>query len=374
PEIDALFEGLDDMDDGFQELAPPLDLDALRREADARNVRAVRAEIAAMIPTAELSAAARAKATAGKGKAGPLDGVDGAGEDDGKKRRKPVPKLDEARLLGKNGLPQLVKDTKNFKPMGKGHEATDLDRVLQLYHFWAHRLYPKTRFKETVDRVEKLCHSKRMQVALGVWRDEARGLVNGVRLPPENNDNDSDADSDLDLDAPRLRTRHSPSSARSPPRRRIGSGHLSVTGDSEGDDDGLHVASDASHPPPSSPSQDEAAAIELDRLLEEVASHASAPVAPSGHAWKPSNGDDAVAMDEDEDLWVALDASAPASAPTTTASVLPTADDDEDMWDIVHEFEQEGAKKAAHQLDPVQDPPAPAAVEPEVDDLDDLYL
>lgn len=40
----------------------------------------------------------------------------------------------------------------------------DLDRVLQIYQFWSHKLYPKTRFKETVDRVEKLCHSKRMQV------------------------------------------------------------------------------------------------------------------------------------------------------------------------------------------------------------------
>jgi len=121
PDIDVLFEGLDDIDDTFQELGPALDLDALRREADARNTRAVRAEINAMIPTTELSAAA-AKSKAGK--AGPLDGIDGEGEDGEKKKRKPIPKLDEARLLGKNGLPQLVKDTKNFKPMGKGHEVT----------------------------------------------------------------------------------------------------------------------------------------------------------------------------------------------------------------------------------------------------------
>jgi replication fork protection complex subunit Csm3/Swi3 len=56
PDVDALFEGLDDMDDSFQELAPALDLDALRREADARNARAVRAELgAANIPAAEPS-------------------------------------------------------------------------------------------------------------------------------------------------------------------------------------------------------------------------------------------------------------------------------------------------------------------------------
>jgi replication fork protection complex subunit Csm3/Swi3 len=118
-DIDALFEGLDDINDSFQELAPALDLDALRREADARNARAVRAEIGANIPAAELSAPAKAKG----GRGGALDGIDGDGEEDGKKRRKPVPKLDETRLLGKDGLPQLLKDTKNFKPKGKGHEV-----------------------------------------------------------------------------------------------------------------------------------------------------------------------------------------------------------------------------------------------------------
>jgi replication fork protection complex subunit Csm3/Swi3 len=179
PDIDALFDGIDDLN----EFAPALDLDALRREADARNTRLVRAEISASIPSIQLSGTTTIKS--GDGRKGALDGVDGGDEnDDGKKKRKPIARLDETRLLGKNGLPQLVKDTKHFKPKGKGHEVTllpptptsyhlidgaalqaaDLDRVLQVYQFWTHRLYPKTRFKETVDRVEKLCHSKRMQV------------------------------------------------------------------------------------------------------------------------------------------------------------------------------------------------------------------
>ncbi len=123
PEIDALFEGLDDIDDTFQELAPALDLDALRREADARNARAVRAELGANIPAAEPAGAGMAKTKTGGGRGGVLDGLDGEGEDDGKKKRKPLPKLDEARLLGKDGFPQLLKDTKNFKPKGKGHEV-----------------------------------------------------------------------------------------------------------------------------------------------------------------------------------------------------------------------------------------------------------
>jgi hypothetical protein len=56
------------------------------------------------------------------GKSGPLGGMNG-NEDGKEKKRKPVLKLDEARLLGLNGSPQLVKDTKNFKPKGKGHEV-----------------------------------------------------------------------------------------------------------------------------------------------------------------------------------------------------------------------------------------------------------
>jgi len=131
PDIDALFEGLDDIDDSFQELAPALDLDALRREADARNARAVRAELGTTnIPSAEPStAAAKNKTNGGRG-GGVLDGLDGDGEDDGKKKRKPLPKLDETRLLGKDGFLQLLKDTKNFKPKGKGHEVI----IILLFH------------------------------------------------------------------------------------------------------------------------------------------------------------------------------------------------------------------------------------------------
>ena len=126
-DVDALFEGLDDMDDSFHELAPSLDLDALRREADARNTRAVRAEIAAIVPTADLSSTGAGNKTNANGRkgGGPLDGIDGEGEaeDDEKKKRKPVAKLDEARLLGKNGFLQLIRDTKHFKPKGKSHEV-----------------------------------------------------------------------------------------------------------------------------------------------------------------------------------------------------------------------------------------------------------
>jgi len=222
--------------------------------------------------------------------------------------------------------------------------------------------------------------------------------VNGVRLPPpdDNNNDDSDADSDAGVaqrgdeaaaaaapaGAVAGADEGDASSSRQSPlaRSRLHrGGGISAASDSEGDSDGLLPTSDASHPPPSSPERDEAAG-ELDALLEEEeALRASSRAAPTAHAWKaPSGGDgddDVVAMDEDEDLWDMLDTGAPtsgAASQTAPAPAPPTMDDDKDMWDIVNEIEQDKAKEAAPQPNPVQELPVVASAQ--VDDYDDLYL
>ena len=161
------------------------------------------------------------------------------------------------------------------------------------------------------------------KVALSVWRDEAQGLVNGVRLPPADDNNDSDEDSDENGGVPRgneaatatadedvTSSSRAPSLARSSLRQ---GGSVPATTDSDRDEEDPRLSSDAPHPPSSSPDQDEAT-IELDALLEaEEASRASTHnTSTGGHAWKTSNGD-AVAMDED-DLWDSLDTGAPACA------------------------------------------------------------
>ncbi len=229
-----------------------------------------------------------------------------------------------------------------------------------------------------------------IKVALSVWRDEAKGLVNGVRLSPADDDNDTDDDTDAD-GAPNgneTGTRTAAATAdedaatsltsqpSSQPRlRHSGGGGVSAVTDSDRESGDPHPSSDASRPPSSSPDRDEVT-IELDTLLEaEEASHASTHNATSrGHTWKTSNGD-AVAMDEDEDLWDALDTGALVSAPVTATSPAPPAmDDDQEMWDIMHELEQEKTKETAHRPDPVQVPPAASDTRPETDDLDDLYL
>ncbi|PFH54308.1 hypothetical protein AMATHDRAFT_44829 [Amanita thiersii Skay4041] len=112
------------------------------------------------------------------------------GKAENKPRQKPL-RLDEGLLLGQKGFPKLMNDTKDFRIKGKGHEATNLSRLLQVYQFWTHQLYPKTQFKDTVQRIEKLCHSRRMLSALSVWRDEAHGKLKADMSLSESEEEDN---------------------------------------------------------------------------------------------------------------------------------------------------------------------------------------
>lgn len=114
PAINALFDDLDD-DDAPVQLAPSLDMDALRRQAAARHA----ANIPSLTPR-------EIHPSSSPPRDGEMD-EDGEtrkkGTGDGEKKRKPLPRLNEARLLGPDGFPALVKQTKGFKPKGKGHEV-----------------------------------------------------------------------------------------------------------------------------------------------------------------------------------------------------------------------------------------------------------
>jgi hypothetical protein len=114
PDIDALFADIENQGLTYQ---PALDLDALRREADARYART--ATPTTLTPHAILPSSSPARDVddnRGDGK--------GKGRDDGgKKTRRKMPRLDEGRLLGPDGFPRLIQDAKNFRPKGKGHEV-----------------------------------------------------------------------------------------------------------------------------------------------------------------------------------------------------------------------------------------------------------
>ena len=92
-----------------------------------------------------------------------------------KKKRKPNPKLDEARLLSHNGVPKLRRLAKSkLKFRGKGYEYADISTLLNTYQLWLDDLYPKAKFKDGLAMVEKVGHTKRMQITRKAWLDAAK--------------------------------------------------------------------------------------------------------------------------------------------------------------------------------------------------------
>ncbi|TCD64653.1 hypothetical protein EIP91_003813 [Steccherinum ochraceum] len=346
PDINALFDDLDGDDDAPQGLAPSLDLNALRRQAASRHVVRVPA------PTPHEIMPSSSPPRDGDGDD---DGDGGGKKEAGEKKRKVLPKLDEARLLGPDGFPVLVKQTKYFKPRGKGHEAADLNRLMQIYQFWTHKMYPRNHFGENVQRIEKLCHSRRMTVAMSVWKDESKGTIHGRKPTDDPLDIPSDEEQE-DEERPRaapardssMSAPSSPAAGRSqpnsPPPRPPSSASERTSGFSDDD-------------------------IDIDALIQEDAERQTAsfnrgPSPPLNdnttnyrtNAKPAANPDD---MDDDDDaLWSSFnDASlfddpsltgGTASAATSVNSVRSEPmDDDEDEWQILREQEEEEQRARA---------------------------
>ncbi|KAK8732814.1 hypothetical protein OTU49_006941 [Cherax quadricarinatus] len=80
--------------------------------------------------------------------------------------KNPQPKLDAHRLAGPRGITVLQKAFKDVKFHGKGHEKEDLAVLLKRLEHWAHRLFPKLPFKDTLEEIEKLGLKKNVQVLM----------------------------------------------------------------------------------------------------------------------------------------------------------------------------------------------------------------
>ncbi|KAF2396209.1 Swi3-domain-containing protein [Trichodelitschia bisporula] len=91
------------------------------------------------------------------------------------KKRKPVAKLDDTRLLSDRGIPKLRKIAKKgLKFRGKGHEFSDVALLLRTYQLWLDELYPRAKFADGLAMIEKLGHSKRLQIMRKEWIDEGK--------------------------------------------------------------------------------------------------------------------------------------------------------------------------------------------------------
>ncbi|OJT04317.1 Chromosome segregation in meiosis protein 3 [Trametes pubescens] len=370
PDIDAFFADLDDdPDTAFQDLAPSLDVAALKRQAEARLALTPHQILPSSSPPRDLSdgeeGGARKRAGDRKGRDEPVK----------KKKPKRRPPLDEARLVSPDGFPALAKQAKEFKPKGKGHEVQDLGRLLNVYQFWAHNLYANTHFTDTVQKVEKLCHSKRMNVALSVWRDEAKGLINGHKIPgPDDPLDSSDSDNDganEHASRPRATTQE--------PAHDV---PIATDAERPGSSPARRSTHEASLPP-SSPASSLGALnddFDIDAMIrEDEAVRMQGPPAPGPApqaTYGVPRGGPGAAEDEDEDaaMWDAVMDDLPDEpyVPPARQPSGPSAsggggggggmdeDMDEDMWDMVREMEAEPTVTTAAPAAPA--PSASAAV------------
>uniref|UniRef100_A0A182PMG1 TIMELESS-interacting protein n=1 Tax=Anopheles epiroticus TaxID=199890 RepID=A0A182PMG1_9DIPT len=111
--------------------------------------------------------------------------------------RNPRNLLNEAKLCGPRGIIALKDHFKDFKFRGKGHEASDLNRLMRHYEHWAHRLYPKFHFDDCMAKIEKLGHKKQVQMYMNKYRSgllqaelaEAEQLADNSGNEEEVNDN-----------------------------------------------------------------------------------------------------------------------------------------------------------------------------------------
>ncbi|KAJ3989380.1 replication fork protection component Swi3-domain-containing protein [Lentinula detonsa] len=307
----------------------------------------------------------------------------GKRKDDGEKERRKPMRLDEARLVGPTGFPQLIEDTKHFRIQGKGHEATDLNRLLQIYQYWTHRMYPKSQFKDTVDRVEKLCHSKLMHNKLSMWRDEAHGKAH-----PETEDevvDDNADDGPITHSIPEevgVRSSVAPesdaaayASSSSPPTRPPSSAAPSNAGDGLDDQDMEELWK------------------EMEKEQANEARQATAPTRNSANGNEngntqsfPKGGVDFMDVDDDIEGWLALEETMDSrSLTSTTAStglsassegasntVTVAVDNDDEMWEMRHEIETENAKKQAGSKETSSEMPS-RLVSTTEEDFDDMY-
>lgn len=84
--------------------------------------------------------------------------------------RNSIPKLNTERLKGPKGIQMIEKYFEGFKFYGKGHEKTNLDRIMKRLEHWSYRLFPKYHFDDFLARVEQLGAKKDLQAYIKKYR------------------------------------------------------------------------------------------------------------------------------------------------------------------------------------------------------------
>ncbi|KAK7054815.1 chromosome segregation in meiosis-related protein [Paramarasmius palmivorus] len=324
------------------------------------------------------------------------DGAKGSSKTDGKKdgdkkEKEETYAVGRSAVVGSYWLSSTDKGYEGFQTERKRARGTyhstarDLDRLLQVYQFWTHRMYPKSQFSDTVERVEKLCHSKRNDRSAKCM--ERRGSWKGVPSGAEDDEiidlteNEGNATDTNHSDAAQYA-----SSSPVPPTRPPSSPDTSGRSAAGADDDDEEL---------------DAVMRDLEERRQKELATQNGDKQPSTSRNAPSSTSNGGSMDiDDDDLWAAFDevhdggmttstTATDSSTVLTSGNASTSMDDDEEMWDVVREMEQaerassmsKPASQATKEL-PKQDTgagvpssePGKSTSAPVDDDWEDMYV
>ncbi|KAL6704331.1 chromosome segregation in meiosis-related protein [Coniothyrium glycines] len=207
------------------------------------------------------------------------------------KKRAPAPKLDDHRLLSDPGIPRLRKISKErLRFKGRGHEYGDIARMLNMYQLWLDDLYPRAKFADALSIIEKVGHTKRMQMMRKDWIDEGK--------PRRSRDEEDDGDTEEQA-ASEARAVEDDETA----MRGVEGG---TTTDAGRRSAGVEESRDASGPPHESNADGDPDEDELDALLAEdmLSNNMGQRTLPVRTAVEDDPfADDMDAMAEMEDMW-----------------------------------------------------------------------
>lgn len=113
------------------------------------------------------------------------------------------PRLNVDRLKSDRGVHTIENYFKDVKLMGKGHEKHDLNNIMKKLEHWAHRLYPRFGFDDSIAAIETLGKKKELQSHMTRYRLGMLEPVLNLEQPEEvlEDDNEQLAEPFDEMDA-----------------------------------------------------------------------------------------------------------------------------------------------------------------------------
>lgn len=102
------------------------------------------------------------------------------------------PRLNVDRLKSDRGVHTIENYYKDIKFLGKGHEKHDLNNIMKRMEHWAHRLYPRFGFDDSLAAIEKLGKKKELQTHMTRYRLGMLEPVLNIDQPEEMVEDDNE--------------------------------------------------------------------------------------------------------------------------------------------------------------------------------------